>query len=401
MILIFNENQNNIINEAIDFYKNSSEQVFQFDGEAGTGKSVVINEIVRRLNLKPSEILPMAYTGQAAIVMRMKGLINARTCHSTLYEPQPVEMLDAFGRVMKDSTFNMPIMVWKFVPRSFDGLGIKLMIIDEGWMVPLSLKHDIEKHGIKIIVCGDSGQLPPVADSPAYLVSGKIHHLTQLMRQAEDSPLIYIAHRARKGLPIHNGYYGRTVAVINENELTDEMIAASKAIICGKNKTRDLMNKRVREDILGIHRDIPVIGDRVICRKNSWGTEIDGISLANGLCGTVTNMPDVASFDGNTFKIDFQPDLLNRSFHDVVCDYKYFTAPPELRQEIKNDKYSIGEKFEYAYAQTTHITQGAEYPYGIYIEEYLSRDIQSNLNYTGITRFKEAMIYVKKSRRFF
>ena len=47
-----------------------------------------MNEIISRLGLDMSQVAPMAYTGAAAIVMRTKGLFNARTIHSWLYEPK-------------------------------------------------------------------------------------------------------------------------------------------------------------------------------------------------------------------------------------------------------------------------------------------------------------------------
>jgi len=51
---------------------------------------------------------------------------------------------------------------------------------------------------------------------------------------------------------------------------------------------------------------------------------------------------------------------------------------------------------EYAYGSTVHLAQGSEYSTGMYFEEYLHPDTQSNLNYTAITRFKQNMVYVKR-----
>ena len=74
-----NRGQEKVVNEAIRWFRNSSEQVFQYSGNAGTGKSVVLNEIIRRLRLKDYEVAPMSYVGAATVVMRNKGLYNART----------------------------------------------------------------------------------------------------------------------------------------------------------------------------------------------------------------------------------------------------------------------------------------------------------------------------------
>ena len=47
----------------------------------------------------------------------------------------------------------------------------------------------------------------------------------------------------------------------------------------------------------------------------------------------------------------------------------------------------MGEKFEYAYSKTTHLCQGSQYYNGIYISEYLHKDIQRQLDFTAVSRF--------------
>jgi signal transduction histidine kinase len=82
---------------------------------------------------------------------------------------------------------------------------------------------DILSFGIKTIVCGDANQLPPIGDEPGFLTGYNIHWLTQLMRQAKDSPIVYLANRASKGEFIHCGTYGNDVMVITDDELIPEM----------------------------------------------------------------------------------------------------------------------------------------------------------------------------------
>ena len=95
--MIFNKGQERIINEALDHIKNSSEQTYQFSGKAGTGKSVVLNEIIRRSGLRRDQVAPMSYIGTATCVMRLKGLLNARTEHSWLYDPVLEDIVDDDG----------------------------------------------------------------------------------------------------------------------------------------------------------------------------------------------------------------------------------------------------------------------------------------------------------------
>ena len=77
----------------------------------GTGKSVVLNEIQCRLIsqgiIQPSEVLAMAYTGQAAIVMRTKGFPNARSIHSSIYTPEYLVKVEN-GMTVMNTAYNAP-----------------------------------------------------------------------------------------------------------------------------------------------------------------------------------------------------------------------------------------------------------------------------------------------------
>ena len=396
--MILNDEQEKVVQAAVHFYKHTSDQVFQFTGPPGTGKSVVLFEILKRLKLPLTEVAPMAFTGAAAIVMRLKGLINAKTIHSWLYEAVESPLLDDSGKVIMDNYLNRPIMTVRFVPK--DLTGIRLIIFDEGWTVPLHMKKHIMEIGAKIIVAGDPDQLPPVADDPAFFTSGKIYRLTQIMRQAAGSPIVYLSQRAIKGLPIHTGMYGGAL-VICEDELTNDMIKASPVILCGKNITRDRYNKYVRESVLGFHGTLPHMGEKLICRQNNWAIEQDGISLTNGLTGIVVSNPDVSSYDGKSFRFSFVPDIApSIGFRDVLADYKYLNSEKKVRDDIKQNGYHKDNLFEYGYTQTVHLAQGSQWTHGIYMEEYMHPDINNHLNYTALTRFSNMCIYVKQKRRF-
>lgn len=394
---VLNEGQSRIANECVHWYKYGSEQVFQYSGGPGTGKSHLAYVIFQMLGLQPYQVLPMAYTGQAAIVMRTKGFTNARSIHSSLYET--VEYFDhndinsKFGRPVKKRTFKLTEYI---DPR------IELFFIDEGFMVPDIMVKDILSFGKKVIVCGDADQLPPVVGNPGFLTGPGIHRLTEIMRQNANNPIIYLADRAIKGLPIHSGIYGNNVLVIDDTDFNPAMIRFADCIACGTNRTRDQLNNYIRQ-VAGFDRSpIPIYGERIICRNNNWNLVKDGIALTNGLCGTVTSFPDAMSFNGKSITLDFLPDLCNTVFDNINIDYNYFVAPYDEKARIKESmKWSNGELFEFAYALTTHLCQGGEYRKGIYIEEFMRPQIQNQLNYTGITRFKDALIYVKKKCRNF
>ena len=395
-IITLNPGQAKIKQEAVNWFKNSSEQVFQIEGPAGSGKTFLIFEILKELGLHPTQILPMAYTGQASIVMRTRGFSTARSIHSSLYET--VVEYDTSNIA---NQFGLPIKKNVFKKRTYIDPRICLFFIDEGYMVPDYMLNDLLSFGVKILVCGDSNQLPPVGGKPCFFTSGKIHRLTELMRRSADSPIIYLATRAMKGEPIHAGIYGNDVLVVNDNEFNPSMIGFADSIICGTNRTRETMNAYVRQ-VAGFDSDLPRFGERMICRNNNWSTTQDGIALCNGLTGTVVSQPDASCFNGKTFTMNFRPDLANTIFFDVPVNYEYYKAGYDERQNIKNGnmKYMTGEMFEYAYAISTWLAQGSEYPNVLYIEEFMRPQIQNALNYTAITRAKKKLIYVKKVNKY-
>lgn len=384
------DEQEALLKDVYDWYNYSSEQVYQFTGASGTGKSFMMHKIQEMLGLNDESVASMAYTGAAAIVMRLNGFNNACTIHSWLYKLVTKKELDTETGKM--------IYKKKFVYTPLDKNKYKLIFIDEASMVPSYMKKEIESNDIKIIACGDLNQLPPVKDKPAYLYEGKIFRLNKIMRQAKNSAIVELANLILKGKEPRIGNYGQ-VLVTTQDQITNDMLYQMETVICGTNKTRDYINQVVRNQVIGTNNPLPQYGEKVVCRSNDWQFTVDGISLANGLVGTVCNNPSIANYRDNRFLMDFRPDLFpSIDFYDIECDYKYMIADYRTRQglrslENKKNNNKI-HKFEYAYAITTHISQGSQFKKGMYIQEYLSRDIQNNLNYTGLTRFREFCIYV-------
>ena len=85
--------------------------------------------------------------------------------------------------------------------------------------------------------------------------------------------------------------------------------------------------------LYGFNGKLPQYGERLICRSNDRHEVVEEINLANGLIGSVVNFPDVSGFDGKTFELWFQPDLLNDSFK-VRASYKYFIAPHQQKEKF-------------------------------------------------------------------
>ncbi len=396
------DEQQNLISTAVKWYFSAeSGQVFQYSAPAGAGKSTVMHAIIEGIGLDDSEVAPMAYTGAAAIVMRINGFSNACTIHSWLYTLKETSVLDESTNKFKKKH--------KFVYRGISPAIYRLICIDEASMVPNHMLQDILRSGIKVLVCGDLNQLPPVNDNPAFLYNGEVHYLSKIMRQAEGSAIVELSRKILNGVDLIPGDYGEVVVLTQSdfNKYMNQIISSNDIVICGLNSTRDNLNNLIRTDILGKHGTLPKLGEKIICRKNNWTIDVDGINLANGLCGTVKSNPDISNFNkGGIFEIDFTPDLFPYiTFSNIKCDYKYLMADSKTRREMKTFNSPLyrpnGEKFEFGYCITTHLSQGSQYKKGVYLQEFMmgGRDINIHLNYTGLTRFREFCVFVVPDRR--
>lgn len=394
--MILNQGQQKIHDEAVHWFRHESSQLFEITGAAGTGKSVLIFEILNTLGLKPNQYLAMAYTGQAAIVMRTKGFPDARSIHSSLYEV--VEETDN-SNISKH--FGVAVKKKYFRKRRFVSPEIRLFFIDEGYMVPANMVQDIMSFGIKVIVCGDANQLPPVGGQPGFLTGYNVHRLTELMRQKANDPIVYLSQRVLDGMPVHNGLYGNSVLVINEDEFDPKMYGLVDVVCACSNRKREDINSEIRQ-LCGYTSPLPYFGERIICRQNNWNIEIDGISLANGLQGYAYNTPMVNPNNRKTFFMDFKPDMTNYIFPQVEMNTEFFTASYDVKQDMKaltkSDRFRMvpGELFEYAYACTAWILQGGEFPRVLFMEEFTRFQDQKALVYTSLTRAKQSLIYVKQ-----
>lgn len=400
MMIELNTSQQKVFNDAIDWWRRGTEQTFEISGPPGSGKSFLIDKIVKALKIDSNRIAPMAYTGSAAINMRTKGMYSARTIFSWLYDFIEVPVLNDKGEPILDPVFNKPKFKMRFVPKSYLP-DIDLIIVDEAGMVPEEMRNIIDSMGIPVIAAGDIDQLPPVAGKSGYLTEPwRVHKLTEIMRQANDNTIVQFSQMLIKGIEIPHGKF-KNVTVLYEDEINDNMIAQSDIIICGKNTTRDNINNHIRHDMFGFTNPTPNLGERLVCRKNNWQIESGGINLTNGLVGNCITMigPDSFNQKDVTFKMSFKPDIIDSYFKDIDVDLRYMTSDKKGRDALLETNFSKGNKFEFGYAITTHMSQGSEFNRGMYFEEYLNKNINRNLHYVGITRFKQHCIYVKKRPR--
>ena len=400
------DEQQKIVNMAVEF-SYSNRQVFEFSGLAGTGKSVTLMAIIDRLGLRPNEYMPMAFTGAATLIMRMKGFPNAKSIHSSLYKLMEVNTyVPPTGFEMVNTSMDIKKKQKKFCIKHPDEIPneVKYFIIDEGYMVPDNMVRQILSFGRKVIVTGDKHQLPPISNSAGFLVRDDIPTLTTIMRQAANNPILLLAHMILRGEKIDCGTYGN---ILVTDSIDPKYMVYSDAIICHTNRLRDDINDYVRESLgKDLSLKYPVLGDKLICRKNNWNVETDdGIPLTNGLTGYCINVNSGNNYKNGTYDIDFLPLVSNYPIRNLPINYEFFNADYETKRTIlrptvdeRFKKYD-GEMFEYAYAITCHLAQGQEFNNGVIFEEPTIYNIYKQWMYTAITRFKQNLIIVRSHKR--
>ena len=283
----------------------------------------------------------------------------------------------------------------QFVKKEKIPSNIKLIVIDEAPMVNETFGVDIESFNIPIICLGDLQQLPPVIGGSKYLLRPD-YVLTKIMRQAEGNPIIYLSQLASRGEPIPYGKYGDKCYVIPKDKINDNMLLGADMIITPTNRSRIKYNKYIREELRHINSELPVPGEKLICRKNNRNRIIgDGVYLVNGMLGYVTDV-NKSTYNGKTVDISFTPDF-NESlqFHNVKIDYKTLMDSIQTNNEKYNKGFSMYDMFEFGDVITVHLSQGSQAENVLFISEPFGFDriLQNKLEYTGITRAREGLIY--------
>lgn len=369
--------QSRLVEELKHWYRHSTRQWYSYTGPAGTGKTTVVRKAIEELGIE--RYVTCAFVGKAVTVLARQGL-PASTIHSLIYNVVWVPVVDDKGSPVLNQDGNPKMRVeFSLKPSLKDDP--QLIIVDEATMVNDDLAEDILSFGIKTVFIGDNNQLPPVFGISSVMANPDFF-LTKIMRQAEDSPIIYLSQRVLNHQPLIVGQYGSS-RVLNSLYLGSNY-EDYDAIIAAKNQMRDAINQHIRKNVLHIRSDLPVIGDKLICRQNDWDRSVDGnIYLTTGMSGIVVDCFNDRS-SPRYMTIDFQPDITDSVFYSVQLDTRYIKMNYEDRKLYGISRY---EKFEYGYAITCHASQGSQYNSVLFLNQWFhDADLTRKIQYTAITR---------------
>ena len=381
---------------AIERFK-SGERYTIISGYAGTGKSTLVKFIIAGLpGINPDEdVVYTSFTGKATQVLSKKGNKNTSTLHKLLFESFP----------KPDGTF---------IRRPVTYIPYKVVVVDEISMAPKSLISRLMDYHVYVIGLGDPFQLPPVEkDEDNHLLDNPHVFLDEIMRQAAESEIIQLTMKIRNGEPIPY-MKGKEVQVLKKEELNTGMLFWADQVLVATNAMRTRINDEMRQ-MLG-RGDKPEDGDKVICCRNYWDIEASGgFSLINGTIGTINNsfttfhqIPAYMFVDRKPKKIDV---LMAEFIGDCGESYGVLGMDNKLILEgVKaldwKSEYRLGKsryqniiplEFTYAYAITTHKSQGSEWDKVLVIEEKFPFDKEEHARwlYTACTRASGKLVLVR------
>ena len=363
-------------------------------GGPGTGKTTIINAIIRVMERLGKSVMLAAPTGRAAKRMAELCEMEAKTIHRLL----EVNFSD------DDDGMN-------FSRDESNPLECDVLIVDEMSMVDVLLLNSLLKAvrvGTRLILVGDSDQLASVGAGDVLrdiISSGAIKtiRLTEIFRQAKESMIVVNAHRINHGeYPILN-QKGSDFFIVHRDNGQDilssivdvcknrlpssynydpvnniQVLTPTRKGIAGVNTLNEQLQRALNPQAGGKkEKQVKGVtfreGDKVMQIKNNYETEWTktnggehGVGVFNGDIGFIK-------------KIDFGSETADIVFDDRMAKYDF----SELDQ------------LDLAYAVTVHKSQGSEYD-AVVMPMYPTAPmlLNRNLLYTAVTRAKKLVVIV-------
>lgn len=428
----------------------SPRSIFLLNGYAGTGKTSVTSALVKTLKQVGINSVLLAPTGRAAKVFSNFAGKPAYTIHRKIYH-QP-----GIG----DTSSVMTVCENRHTDTFF--------IVDEASMISsasdngINILEDLIQYvytgdGCRLILLGDTAQLPPVGmtESPA-MSKNELHKygllvtqatITETVRQQQHSGILYNATSIRKQMrqecltaPILTVSPFTDVKAIDSETLEDALQTAYSSseadetiLITRSNRRATDFNAAIRQRIFDKEEELTK-GELLLIAKNNyfWTSKIKGADfIANGdivrieqVYGTewayglrfadvkITLIDRDITLDTkillNSLSSDtpaLQPEKYRKLGDDIINDNEKFDpqTPYSIRlRTLKRDPHFNALQVKYAYAVTCHKAQGGQWK-NVFIDMgYIPLEAYSNIDlfrwlYTAITRATTKVYFISPS----
>ena len=405
--MILTTQQSTVIQELIKSIKDNYRLGFhnQFTvtigGYAGTGKTTIISELRKQIKkIHSMNIAFVTFTGKASSVLNNKLKENdaifkndyCGTIHSLIYKPET-----RWDKKIKS------YVVTGWVRKMKDMMVHELIIIDEASMISEQIWNDLLTYKIPIIAFGDHGQLPPIGNTNKFqLMDNPDFNLTQIHRQALNSPIIKLSKFVREEGYIPYGYHSNKLFKFkwndpicqktwNKVDYCDENLQ----ILCGFNTTRANLNDDIRKK-LSHKKKAPYPGEKIVCLSNNHN-----IKIMNGQIGKVLWVMSDDKAYRITLEIDteiYECYVSKKCFGEV--QYTIYDNKENFKKLIKLAN-TIGfakvDYFDYGYVISVHKSQGSEWDKIILFEQRTNKwsdEYYAKWLYTAITRAKTKLFVI-------
>ena len=392
-------------NEALDrmrAFLESDRQMGALKGRGGTGKTTIIKHILADIN--PKDIVYIAPTHKAKLVLSSMAGKQANTLASALL----IDMNESTGK-FEPNTYRrrretMPLTTGKYV------------VIDESSMISDVLLQEIKDNILphqKVIFMGDNAQLPPIGQDADSSIFGYTEaELTEVIRQAEDSPILGYATQLAEniegeqkldviegGQTTFDGETNKGIIFSNDAHAFLDMWQrdfqanpeSTKVVTFNNERHSNAqsvlnMNRVMRERLFGKNPDFLYEGEQLTAYDSLMDGDIE--ILLNSVDYTVKEFTPVSNYSQQVVAVSkklgrrtltirgltgFNTLLVNNITGkevDVFMPDNAGRALIEKHKKIQYDKgdkqmgFKIGEAFanlHYGYAITSHKSQGSTY----------------------------------------
>lgn len=403
-------------------HRTHERQVFRVFGYAGVGKTTITAMAIEALGLEPMTpgglggVLFAAFTGKAVLVMTRKGT-PAQTIHSLIYRhseasPEEIARVTEELAALERDLPRMGVAERGFAEAQIAQLKLRLdhihepqfvlnpqsdlrdadlLVLDEVSMVGKQMAEDLLAFGKPILVLGDPGQLSPVKDEGFFVKGEPDVLLTEIHRQAADSPILRLATMARRGEPIPFGAFDDNVWKMSRHDVTPAQLLQGGQVICGTNAMRRRLNMAMKQGA-GFAADYPTgAGEKIICLRNRHD-----LGLINGMFLGLTNV-QAHPHNDRAFRASVQTDdgtcvSGTQEFWRGEYDDHVVFDPNRNRHEWAVRRGLI--ESSWGYAITCHKAQGSQYPTVIVVDDGFGHTAEERNRwlYTAITRAEYGLL---------
>ena len=450
--------QDSLLRKAADFVSDDDDDILVVNGYAGTGKTTAISAVTSVMDEYKVKTVLLAPTGRAAKVLSSYTGKQAFTIHKHIYRQKSVGG-DGFGQFSLAPNKDRDTL---FIVDEVSLIGIdpgqqqSTTAFGSGNLLDDLISFVRAGAGCKVILIGDSAQLPPVGldASPALskdymtMMGGVVYaELTTVVRQQKESGILYNATLVRhhieelesgtgvmelEDLSLETSGFD-DVERIGGGDLIEKITDAygyydedETVILCRSNRRAIKYNLGIRGTVQ-FKEERLVRGDKLMIVKNCYQfvEDIEGMDyIANG---DIVKLVKISGFEeryGLHFaqaRISF-PDYddqeivakvildtlesesasltyeqFNLLYQGVNEDYSHLTTKKKRYEAVREDKYFNALQLKYANAITCHKSQGGQWRCvfidNAFWQEQLTVDDLKWL-YTAITRATEKVYLV-------